>query len=110
MIIMEPFVSKAVNENLANGYHWQKSNRKRRIVRMGLCGGAAARDAAVDVFYGTQQVGHLENFQTGAPNKTKWLWNTTELFLAPNTPLNIQVTDAFSATKTFLLLDIKNVR
>lgn len=110
MIICEPFKNKSVGENLANGFVWQKSARKRRIVRMGLVGGTAPCDSAVDVFYGTQQVAHLENFHCGKPDKRKLLWNTTELYLSPNTPLNIQVTDAFPQDTVWLFLDIKNVR
>jgi hypothetical protein len=110
MLVMEKYTSDPVGTNLANGKTWAKSNRKRQIVRMALVGGAAARDAAVDISYGTEQVAHLENFQTGAPDKTKLLWNTTKLYIPPQVPINVEVTDAFSSTPTFLILDIKNVR
>lgn len=110
MLVMEKYTSSAVGDNLANGKTWAKSNRRRQIVRMALVGGAAAADAAVDVSYGTEQIASLKNFCTGAPDKTKILWNTTKLYCPPNVPINVEVTDAFSATPTFLILDIKNIR
>lgn len=110
MFIILPFTNASVETNLANGTTWAKSNRKRQIVRMAIVGGATAGDTAVDVSYGTEQIAHLINFQTGAPDKTKLFWNTTRLYCPANTPINVKVTSASSATVTFLVLDIKNVR
>lgn len=109
MLYIESNASNAVGDNLANGKTWAKSNRNRKIVRMALCGGAAAHDAEVDVFYGSEQVAHLINFKTGAPDKTKLLWHTSNIFVAKNTPISVPVTNAITSTATFLVLDIKNV-
>ena len=109
MLYIESYTSNAVGDNLANGKTWAKSNRNRKVVRMALVGGGAAADAEVDVFYGSEQVAHLINFKTGAPDKTKSLWHTSNVFVAKNTPISVPVTNALSATATFLVLDIKNV-
>jgi hypothetical protein len=109
VLYIESYASNAVGDNLSNGKVWAKSNRNRKVVRMCLCGGAAALDAEVDVFYGSEQVAHLINYFTGGPDKLKMLWHTTNLFVAKNTPISVPVTNAFTSTATFLVLDIKNV-
>jgi len=108
MLIMKTYSSSegVLGANLAEGQVWQKSSRRRRIVRMGLIGGSNACDSAVDVFYGTQKIAHLENFHTSGLGKDHLLWHSSKVVCYPNTPINVIVTDAFPSNVT-LVLDIQ---
>ena len=111
-IFMPAYASSAVGDVLADGAaygQWKLSPVPRKLVRLGLCGGAAIADAEVDVFFGAEQIAHLINFQTGAPDKTKWFWFSSQKVLPANVPLTAKVTNAFTSTKTFLLLDLREV-
>lgn len=108
--VEESYVSEAVGVNLADGKKWSKVNYPRKIVRMALVGGAAANDAAVDVFYGDQYVATLRNFYTGSVDKEKMLWHNSQIYCPKGTPITVKVIDALSATETILALDIVRVR
>lgn len=107
MLYVEKYASNAVGDDLANGKEWAKANFRRQIVQMTLCGGAAAYDAEVDVFFGNEQVAHLINYKTGAPDKNKIYWHSSKIFCNASTPISIKVTNAVSATATFLVLDLR---
>lgn len=102
--------SSALDVNLAEGEIWQKSPKPRRVSRICMQGGAAAVDAAVDVYFGAEKVMAIKNLRTGTTDMTlEWFWHTSKLILPPGVPINIIVTDAFSATATKIGIDVQEV-
>jgi hypothetical protein len=106
---IEKYSQSLLDTHLENGKDWARSPRPRKLCRMMLAGGTAARDGAVDIFIAGEKIAHLENFFTTPLDKLMWVWHSSHLKILPNQVLSVVVTDAFGAADTFLGLDIQDL-
>ena len=114
-IVQESYTAAecAVGVNLAEGKPWQRSSRRRRVVRMGFSGSNALGDGCkISLYYGTEKVATLlSQVAHGGTvvGKEAFYWHTSKLICGRGVPINVMVEVAAATDPVYLQLDIQEL-